>query len=164
MEQRNILFLKMVGLYDSRFRQSLNLVIEIQYDWNASTYFYETQRGSQERFIEVMHTKTLKDAARKECSQAVLRSLAVMTGPCHSTCGPDPGSIPGAEALFFERIFHVFLELFWSAAYPKTYESACHIYFCRNSLLASMSRRHANSGLRPRPVGAFLLRLAATLG
>jgi len=31
-------------------------------------------------------------------------------------------------------------------------------------LLASMSRRHANSGLRPRPVGAFLLRLAATLG
>ena len=100
MEQRNILFLKMVSLYDSRFSQSLNLVIEIQYDWNASTYFYETQRGSQERFIEVMHTKTLKDAARKERSQAVLRSLAVMTGPCHLTCGPDPGSIPGAEALF----------------------------------------------------------------
>ena len=112
MEQRNILFLKMVGLYDSRFRQSLNLVIEIQYDWNASTYFYETQRGSQERFIEVMHTKTLKDAARKECSQDVLRSLAVMTGPCHSTCGPDPGSIPGAEALFLNESFMYFWSFF----------------------------------------------------
>lgn len=65
MEQRNILFLKMVSLYDSRFSQSLNLVIEIQYDWNASTSFYKTQRGSQERFIEVVHTELLKDTARK---------------------------------------------------------------------------------------------------
>ena len=65
MEQRNILFLKMVSLYDSRFSQSLNLVIEIQYDWDASTSFNETQRGSQERLIEVVHTKTLKDAARE---------------------------------------------------------------------------------------------------
>ena len=32
--------------------------------------------------------------------QLVLRSLVVMTGPCHRQAGPDPGSIPGAEAFF----------------------------------------------------------------
>ena len=104
MEQRNILFLKMVSLYDSRFRQSLNLVIEIQYDWNASTYFYETQRGSQERFIEVMHTKTLKDAARKECSQAVLRSLAVMTGPCQTCSAQTRVRFPARKHFYHDTI------------------------------------------------------------
>ena len=102
----------MVSLYDSRFRQSLNLVIEIQYDWNASTYFYETQRGSQERFIEVVHTKTLKDAARKECSQAVLRSLAVMTGPCHLSSAQTRVRFPARKLFFLNESFMYFWSFF----------------------------------------------------
>ena len=36
-----------------------------------------------------------------------------MTGPCHRAYGPDPGSIPGAEAHFFilnESFFGAFWE------------------------------------------------------